>query len=657
MNYLNLSFQSLEHGVPQEELTGVASLIHKANKKSLLKPEHFRKITVCALLGQIKQMAVCDLALPIMRPLKPQSQLGFTPGLFVKLSNLIVTEKRALALYHNLIVLHQFLDAMAAFDETLHAIILNQMYQGGIKDDIWTYFQKLHSNATTHVKWQGLLTTDCIQENKGNRQGGISSADEWKLYNNDMIRDLELACTKEDYIAGVPTTVVAVADDVAPSATASSPREAIHKLQLLLNVVETHGTQLHMKFGVEKCKLLISARPKKMREVENLLRDEPNLLTLFGKPVSLVKDFYQHIGVPQAPRNQSKIIIDQRISKATDMYYMLQDSIKNSLCGVSPLSNRKVFFSYIQPIFVYGIETMEINKADLKRLEISFRGTLKKMMSLSDNVASPAVYLSAGVLPAEAQRDIEVLGLLGQLAVCPEDLQNIRKIIEHDLAFYGEGFHGWSSLVRKVCAKYGLPDPLQYIEHPWRPDRWRHHCRQVVGKQWEASLKETAITKDSLAFFDIESASVFQPTKTWVMAGLDSLEVKKATITNWMQLGTYKTREKLQQFKSIKSDLCLACEQNQSENLNHLIFRCPFYEEIRQPALTKLFLMNPKLIQIMEDVKLKMVLVLDPTSKLLPTSISEHWSQTPSVVYALCRDMLYNLHKKRDKLYKKMDKL
>ena len=142
--------------------------------------------------------------------------------------------------------------------------------------------------------------------------------------------------------------------------------------------------------------------------------------------VTLVEDFYQHIGVPQASRNQSRVIIDQRISRATDISYMLQDSIKNSIMGVSPLSNRKMMFSYIQPLFLYGTETMEINKTDLARLEINFRNMLKKMMTLSDNVASPAVYLSCGVLPVEAQRDIEILGLMGQLAVCPHELQNIR---------------------------------------------------------------------------------------------------------------------------------------------------------------------------------------------------------------------------------------
>ena len=135
MRYLNLSFQCIQYGVPEEELTGIASLVFKGGKKSLTNPKSFRKITVCALLGQMKQMAVCDIALPIIRPLKPSSQLGFTPGLFVKLANIMVTEKRAYAVFHDKIVLHQFLDASDAFGQTLHPIIMSQMFDGRLEDD------------------------------------------------------------------------------------------------------------------------------------------------------------------------------------------------------------------------------------------------------------------------------------------------------------------------------------------------------------------------------------------------------------------------------------------------------------------------------------------------------------------------------------------
>ena len=104
--YLNLSFQFIESGVPEEELLGRLCLIYKGNNKDLTNPKSFRPITVCALLGQLKEMAVCDLTVPILRPLKPKSQLGFTPQLSVKMANILVTEKRGLALATDTVVLH-----------------------------------------------------------------------------------------------------------------------------------------------------------------------------------------------------------------------------------------------------------------------------------------------------------------------------------------------------------------------------------------------------------------------------------------------------------------------------------------------------------------------------------------------------------------------
>ena len=90
-------------------------------------------------------------------------------------------------------------------------------------------------------------------------------------------------------------------------------------MQILLNIVEAHGEQLYMSFGVDKCKLLISGRQKKITALENLLIAEPQLLTFFGKPVSTVDDFYTHIGVPQATRKQSQVASKYRISKGKDM--------------------------------------------------------------------------------------------------------------------------------------------------------------------------------------------------------------------------------------------------------------------------------------------------------------------------------------------------
>ena len=46
---------------------------------------------------------------------------------------------------------------------------------------------------------------------------------------------------KEDVIASVATNVIAIADDFAPCAMVESPREVVHRMQLLFNSVEDHG--------------------------------------------------------------------------------------------------------------------------------------------------------------------------------------------------------------------------------------------------------------------------------------------------------------------------------------------------------------------------------------------------------------------------------
>ena len=93
----------------------------------------------------------------------------------------------------------------------------------------------LHFN---YLEWNGKVSVDVIQEATGNRQGGYYSADDWKLYGNPMLINLEEYCGNEDIIAGTKMNVITIADDVAPCASADTPREALHNMQLLLNIVQ-----------------------------------------------------------------------------------------------------------------------------------------------------------------------------------------------------------------------------------------------------------------------------------------------------------------------------------------------------------------------------------------------------------------------------------
>ena len=160
---------------------------------------------------------------------------------------------------------------------------------------------------------------------------------------------------------------------------------------------------------------------------------------------------------------------------------------------------------------------MPINITDMEKVEVKYRQTLKNMLSMPDCVSTPLVYLSIGVLPATAQRDLDILGLLGQLALSDTDDQNVKKVINNNLAFFDEKFGGWSGLVRKTAAKYGLPDPLLYMMNPWRLDRWRAHCCMAIVQFWDTKLRNDAhFSKDgeeksSSMFIDTECLSTTHP--------------------------------------------------------------------------------------------------------------------------------------------------
>ena len=200
------------------------------------------------------------------------------------------------------------------------------------------------------------------------------------------------------------------------------------------------------------------------------------------------------------------------------------------------------------------------------------------------------------------------MGLLGQIAVCPSDLQNVSDIIHHNLLFYGDDFGGWSGLARET--KYSLPDPPQYMDHPWRPDRWCAHCRDTIASYWDRTLKEQAESKRSLCYLDTTSLSIMKPAKVWSMAGLDSAKVKRAAVVNWMNLGVYKTREVLHKMNLIKSDLCAACSMNVTGSLPHYLLYCPFVEDIRQTFVPQFLRSNPKVASLIDNETCIMISIL-----------------------------------------------
>ena len=210
--------------------------------------------------------------------------------------------------------------------------------------------------------------------------------------------------------------------------------------------------------------------------------------------------------------------------------------------------------------------------------------------------------------------------------------------------------------------KYGLPDPIQYLENPWRPDRWTSHCKEVIFNHWDETLKNAAKAQQdsgqSLELFDVSNLSIKKPHKIWEAAGRISSEVTKAVVVNWMLMGVFLTRDKLFKFKKIDSPICIYCDPSKAlnieENLYHHLWVCSAFTDIREPFIEDLTTMNPSIPNFMSNHKIITISILDPESGFLPEEIRLNWSNLDKI-YSLARNFVFNLFQKRKILTNQYD--
>ena len=105
-----------------------------------------------------------------------------------------------------------FMDAKSAFDVVVHPNLMRKLYKSGVHTHEWLAINSLHEESMTSVKWQGEMSPVFINQ-QGVRQGGVLSADLYKLFINDLLDRLE-ATGKGAKIGNIDTSAPTCADDV-----------------------------------------------------------------------------------------------------------------------------------------------------------------------------------------------------------------------------------------------------------------------------------------------------------------------------------------------------------------------------------------------------------------------------------------------------------
>ena len=152
------------------------------------------------------------------------------------------------------------LDAKSAFDVVTHESLLRKLYLAGIEGSVWKLLHSLHINSTSVVKSNGLIS-DPFPINQGVKQGGILSADLYKLYINDLLKNTEKSGLGAK-IGTIHCAAPTCADDVA--LVSDNP----HELQVLINMAFHYSCKERYKLQPLKSVILpIYPNKRKISEI------------------------------------------------------------------------------------------------------------------------------------------------------------------------------------------------------------------------------------------------------------------------------------------------------------------------------------------------------------------------------------------------------
>ena len=203
------------------------------------------------------------------------------------------------------------LDAKSAFDVVVLSILFRKVYVLGINPATWTIIDELHRNMRSCVKWNDCIS-DEINVQQGVKQGGLLSADLFKLYIEDLLHTFQ-EMDSGAQIGDITVNAIACADDIALIADDKCD------LQILLNTAVQYNTQHHYALQPQKSVIIpINQRRKCSMDVIFKINNE-------NMPIT---DKSSHMGIVRSTTrtNIENETIEQNITKARRTSYSLMST-------------------------------------------------------------------------------------------------------------------------------------------------------------------------------------------------------------------------------------------------------------------------------------------------------------------------------------------
>ena len=403
---MNRVIKEINNSSVKELNTVHALLLYKGHKKQRTSDRSYRTISTCPVLAKGLDIYICDLYKYTWSSAQAETQYQ-GEGRNHEMAALLVTEtiQQSLHQLHKPIYL-LFLDARSAFDRVIISFLIRNFYLIGMNDKSLIYVNNRLSNRVTYVEWDKEIMGP-INDELGLEQGGCTSSEAYKVYNNDLLKTLQDSEQGVDMGNGLVVSGVGQADDIALMSN------DIFNLNNLLYLALNYCKNFNIELCSDKTKLIMLKR----HWDQNILAFNP--IRVNGKQISL-SDRAEHVGIIRSEQgnipNLMNRLSSHKKSLAANLFTGTAKSHRGNLAASIKLEKL-----YSLPVLLSGLPSLVLNKSEIKLLDQHYTTTLRNLIKCHPGTPNSFVLFVSGSLPVKALLHLRQLGLFDLITRLPEN--------------------------------------------------------------------------------------------------------------------------------------------------------------------------------------------------------------------------------------------
>ena len=616
--------------IPQCLKSGIIHPIHKKGKETN-NPANYRGITITPLLSKV----IDKILLAHQRTVVPSThalQYGFTEGRSCLSAALILSECLSECADLKKPLFAAVLDVQKAFDVINHATLLHKYHSNGLNGNWWMLKESALNGMTARVSYGGELSEEFLIS-QGSRQGGISSPEDYKIYQLDLLNSISEQRIGL-HIGSIPVPTPTCADDMLLLA------DNFTDLQLLLDMTSSYANDERYIIHPEKT---VIAPFNISPEFFSYIKDaQPFML---DSTAMCVEQTFTHLGIKRSVNKRTSNMdpsVAERLGVARRTAYSLMGAGLHGCNGQPPLISLHMYNIYIIPRFTYGLEVLCLSAVDIKALEKQHRSFIKSILHLPKNTANCALNILTGTLPVEGIIDSKIFKFLHQ-ALSQEGV--LRDIILRQHACKQQSSHSWVVYVEEKLRKYSLPNIIN-IDN-FTKDKWKKLVTCQISVHWKEKLGLEAEDKSSVKYLN---PLFVMGTPHLALSKIDnSIACRRATIKCKLLTGTLMLQSLRVTYKQAYSANCLLCS-NGDETVTHFLLKCHALATERGRFLptfkncVNFTQINKPLLDTNEETLVQ--LLIDPTSESI-SSLFDLQTSTLDKMEDISRKLCASLYNKR----------